>query len=210
MIIQNEWLAVGVLSYLLGAIPTAFVVARLRGVNIFEVGSGNMGATNVARALGLGWGLLTGVLDMSKGVIAILIARQLMSDTMAVATGVAGVLCIVGHNWSIFVAIITGKLSGGKGASIAFASLILIAPQVLLVISLIGLAILIITRYVSLTVLVMFTIATLWLIVLVDHRMIAPEYSYYALAVAALILYRFRTNIQRLLTGTERRFGERV
>ena len=119
----NDWILVLVLSYLLGALPTAFLVARLRGVNIFKVGSGNMGATNVARALGLGWGILTWFLDMSKGVVAILIARQIMTNTLAIATVIAGIACIIGHNWSIFVALLTGKLRGGKGASVAFASL---------------------------------------------------------------------------------------
>jgi glycerol-3-phosphate acyltransferase PlsY len=208
--LQNEWLSVLVLSYLLGAIPTAFVVARLRGVNIFKVGSGNMGATNVARALGLGWGILVWFLDTFKGVVAILIARKIMTDTLAVATVISGLACIVGHNWSIFVALLTGKLRGGKGASVAFASLLLIAPHILPVLLLIGGVILLATRYVSLTVLVMFAVATLWLIALVGDHALSREYTYYALLVAVLILYRFRDNIQRLLTGTERRFGERA
>lgn len=208
--IQNEWLGILVLSYLLGALPTAFIIARLRGVNIFNVGSGNMGATNVARALGLGWGILVWFLDMSKGVVAILIARQLAPGSLAVATVIAGLACIVGHNWSVFVAVLTGKLRGGKGASVAFASLLLIAPQILPVLLIIGGIILLATRYVSLTVLVMFAVATLWLIALVSNHALPQEYTYYALTVAALILYRFRENIQRLLTGTERRFGERA
>ena len=74
----------------------------------------------------------------------------------------------------------------------------------------IGGVILFATRYVSLTVLVMFAVATLWLIALVSDRMLPQVYTYYALLVAVLILYRFRENIQRLLTGTERRFGERA
>ena len=207
---QTEWLSVIGISYLLGAIPTAYLIGLLRGRNIFEIGSGNMGATNAVRGLGLGWGILVWLLDTLKGVAAILIARQLMPDALAAASAVAAVMAIIGHNWSVIVAVLTGKLRGGKGASIAFASLILIAPNIVGVVGLIGLSILIITRYVSLSVLVMVAVATLWMIVLVNQRLMAEEYIYYALCTAALILYRFRENIQRLLTGTERRLGERV
>jgi acyl phosphate:glycerol-3-phosphate acyltransferase len=199
-----------VFSYLLGAIPTAFIVARLKHVNIFEVGSGNMGATNVSRALGVGWGILVWVLDMAKGMLAIVLARLVLADFAAAATALAAVTSMVGHNWSIFAAHITGKLRGGKGASIAFGTLILIAPGVVLGISLVGGAILFLTRYVSLSVLAMFTVATLWMLILVDQQMMPPEYRYYSLLAAVLIAYRFRENIHRLLTGTERRLGERV
>src|SRR5690606_18688923 len=111
------------ISYLLGAIPTAYLITQIRGGNIFDIGSGNMGATNVARVMGIGGGILVWLLDMSKGAVAILLARQIMDSNMAWATVLAAVAAIVGHNWSIFVAIVTGKLRGGKGASVAFASL---------------------------------------------------------------------------------------
>ncbi|MBZ0302326.1 MAG: glycerol-3-phosphate acyltransferase [Anaerolineae bacterium] len=201
---------VALISYVLGAIPTAYVIARLKKVNIFEVGSGNMGATNVSRALGMSWGIVVWVLDMAKGIVAILIARQILSDVPATAAALAAIVCIVGHNWSIFAAMLTGKLRGGKGASIWFGTLIIIAPGVLLGISLIGSLILLVTRYVSLAVLVMFAVATLWIFVLVSQHAMPQEYTYYSVLVSALIVYRFRENIERLLRGTERRLGERI
>ena len=207
---QTEWLSIIVISYLLGAIPTAYLITRLRGVNIFDIGSGNMGATNAARVMGIGWGIMVWLLDMSKGAIAILLARHIMESNMAWATVLAAIAAIVGHNWSLFVAIITGKLRGGKGASVAFASLILIAPHIVIPVALVGVAILLVTRYVSLSVLVMFAVATLWLFILISQKAMAQEYSIYAITVAVLIAYRFRDNIQRLLTGTERRLGERA
>jgi len=209
----EQWqsvIVVVVISYLLGAIPMAYLIARLKQVNIFEVGSGNMGATNVSRALGYGWGILVWALDMAKGIVAILIARQVMSDSVAAATALAALMGIVGHNWSIFAARITGKLRGGKGAAIALGTLLIIAPGIVLAITLVGSVILFLTRYVSLAVLVMFGIATLWMIVLVDQNAMPIEYRSYSLLVAALILYRFRENIERLLRGTERRLGERA
>jgi glycerol-3-phosphate acyltransferase PlsY len=209
----DHWLRIGtviLIGYLLGAIPVAYLIARMKHINIFEVGSGNMGATNTSRALGFGWGILVWVLDMLKGVAAIYIGREIMPDSMALSTALGAIACIVGHNWSVFVAILTGKLRGGKGASVAFATLLVIAPGIVLGISLIGTFILFVTRYVSLAVLVMFGVATLWMIVLVNQEMMPLEYSYYSLLVAALIVYRFRDNIERLLHGTERRLGERA
>jgi glycerol-3-phosphate acyltransferase PlsY len=205
-----RWIVLIAASYLIGAIPTAHLICRARGVNIFEVGSGNMGATNVARALNIWWGILVWLLDMSKGIIAILLARLLLPHDLAAATAAAALAAIVGHNWSIFVVRLTGRLRGGKGASIAFAALALIAPHVILTVSIIGGAILLLTRYVSLTVLVMLTLATVWIVVLSSQRVLAWEYGLYALLALAIMLYRFRDNIQRLLSGTERRLGERA
>ncbi len=208
-----DWMIIVVIvtiSYVLGAIPTAYVIARIKSVNIFEVGSGNMGATNVSRALGLGWGVLVWILDMAKGIIAIGIARQIAPDDSATATVLAALVSIIGHNWSVFAALLTGKLRGGKGASIWLGTLIVMAPHIVLGVSVVGSLILLITRYVSLTVLVMFGIATLWMLVLVGQQMMPLEYNYYSILVTVLILYRFRENIERLIQGTERRLGERV
>ncbi|MGQ9890141.1 MAG: glycerol-3-phosphate acyltransferase [Aggregatilineales bacterium] len=205
-----RWAAVVAASYLLGAIPTAYLVCRAHGVDIFTVGSGNMGATNVARALNLWWGIAVWLMDMGKGVLAILLARLLLPHDPAAATAVGALAAIVGHNWSVFVVRLTGRLRGGKGASIAFAALALIAPHVVLVVSLIGGAILLATRYVSLTVLVMLGLATVWIVVLSSQNALAWEYALYALLALSLTLYRFRDNIQRLLRGTERRLGDRV
>ncbi len=204
------WAVLVAASYLIGAIPTAHLICRAHGVNIFEVGSGNMGATNVARALNLRWGILVWLLDMSKGIVAIVLARMLLPHDLAAATAAAALAAIVGHNWSVFVVRLTGRLRGGKGASIAFAALALIAPHVVLAVSLVGGAILLLTRYVSLTVLVMLSLATAWVVVLSSQHVLAWEYGLYALLALALMLYRFRENIQRLLSGTERRLGDRV
>ncbi len=210
---QIDWsgvILVVLLSYLLGSVPTAYVISYAKGIDIFGVGSGNMGATNVARALGFYWGVVVWLLDMGKGILAILIAREIMVDNPSAATAIAAVFAIVGHNWSIFAARLTGKLRGGKGASIAFGTLLIIAPGIVLGISLVGGAILAITRYMSLAVLVMFTISTAWMIILINQNLLPPEYSFYVTSVAALILYRFRDNIFRLIQGTERRLGERA
>lgn len=214
MIIGNETLQVilvVITSYLLGSLPTAYLIGRLNRVNIFEVGSGNMGTTNVLRALGLGWGVFVFFIDAVKGIAAILLAHAIMPDARTTATVIAAICAIIGHNWSLFVTLLTGALRGGKGAATAFGTVLMIAPfQLIAAICVAGALVIALTRYVSLGVLVMVTISALWMFVLISQSAIPWEYAIYVLAVGLLILWRFRGNIQRLLAGTERRIGERA
>jgi glycerol-3-phosphate acyltransferase PlsY len=206
-------LLVAVISYLLGSIPTAYFVGRLRNVNIFETGSGNMGATNVIRATGgIGWGVLVWFFDSTKGILAMLIASKLLLPENAVAASVlAAIIAIIGHNWSLFATLLTGTIRGGKGAATAFGTLLLIIPlQFIAVLLIVAGLIIAVTRYVSLAVLIMFGLAVVWLCFMISQHIISFEYLFYALAVTALILIRFRENIQRILAGTERRLGERT
>lgn len=198
-------------SYVLGSLPSAYVAGKINKINIFEVGSGNMGGTNVVRAVGWGWGVLVGVCDCFKGMLAILVARALLPDHQALATTIAAVVAIVGHNWSLFASVLTGTIRGGKGAATTFGTLLMIAPaQVILgTLFLFGL-IVAITRYVSLGVLVMFTIGMVWLLILVSEKQLDQVFIAYSFCVVALMLVRFRGNIQRLLEGRERRLGERA
>lgn len=206
-------LGVVLISYLLGSIPTAYVIGRLRNVNIFEVGSGNMGATNVIRATGgIGWGLLVWFFDSLKGVLAMLISAQfILPQNPVAATIIAAIVSILGHNWSLFAALITGTIRGGKGAATAFGTLIMIVPLhvIAAMLAICGIVIAL-TRYVSLGVLLMFGVGIVWTLVLIGQQAIPWEYTFYSLSLLALILIRFRENIQRIIEGTERRLGERA
>lgn len=204
---------IAILSYVIGAIPVAFIIARLNSVNIFEVGSGNMGTTNVIRAVGPRMGVLVLALDMVKGVGAIWLARVILSEHPDVATVIAAIFSIVGHNWSIFARMVTGRLRGGKGAATALGTFLLIAPWYLtLVIVVVGVSFLWKTRYMSLAVLMMLAIAAPSLVVmsLVPAWPLNPVHLIYTFTLTSLILYRFRENIQRLMAGNERRVGERA
>jgi len=206
-------LLIVLMSYLLGAIPVAYIVARLNSVNIFEVGSGNMGTTNVIRAVGPRMGVLVLLLDMVKGLIAIVAARFILPDNPDLATVVAAIASIIGHNWSVFARIVTGRLRGGKGAATALGTFLIIAPWYLtLIIIVVGAGVLLRTRYMSLAVLMMLAVAapTLVLFSLVPRLPLAPVHLVYTCTLTGLILYRFRENIQRLLAGNERRVGERA
>jgi len=210
--------AIILISYLLGSMPTAYIVAKSQNINIFEVGSGNMGGTNIARTLGVGWGLFTTLVDVCKGILAILIARAILPDAKWTATTISAVVVIIGHNWSLFATLINtaankGKLTirGGKGAATAMGTMLMVAPAQT-ILSMVGLAVVLVwlTRYISLAVLSAFLLGVAWVIVLTLQGELPPEYLSYSVIVGVLLAWRFRENIQRLLTGTERRFGDRV
>ncbi|GAB4516184.1 MAG: glycerol-3-phosphate 1-O-acyltransferase PlsY [Anaerolineae bacterium] len=204
-------LAVVILSYLLGSTPTAYLVAKTQKVDIFKVGSGNMGATNVTRALGFRWGLFVMLIDILKGVVAIYLSRQILHDNKALATTLSAITVVIGHNWSLFATILTGTLRGGKGAATTFGTLLMVAPiPVIITTAIIAGVIIAITRYVSLAVLVAFSLATLWMIVLILQEQLESILLLYILTIAVMIFVRFRPNIQRLANGTERRLGERA
>ena len=204
-------LIIVIISYLLGSIPTAYIVAKVNRVNIFEVGSGNMGATNVIRAVGPRWGLAVLMFDVLKGVIAILIALQIKPGSNASAMTVAAISVIIGHNWSLFAGLLTGTIRGGKGAATAFGTMLMIAPfYVLAITTAVGLIIVARTRYVSLAVLTSLALALVWITILVLQRAMAPSFIIYTAAVMLLLIFRFRDNIDRLVRGTERRLGDRA
>lgn len=201
-------LRIALLGYLIGALPTAYTLAQAHGIDIFAVGSGNMGATNIARALGARWGILVWLLDGFKGIGAILLAQALLPDAPELAATTAALAAIVGHNWSIYLFVLSGQFRGGKGASTAFGTLLLIAPPyVFAVLSAVGLVIIAVTRYVSLASLAIFILGAVWILILSAQALLPGVFAVYAVALAGLILVRFRGNIARLIAGTERRIG---
>jgi len=199
------------LAYLIGSIPVAYLIGRLHGVNVFNEGSGNMGAGNIARLINKKWAVLTWTLDSIKGVIAILVARQVMpADQYALATMVGAIAAIVGHNWSIFVLFITGQIRGGKGAATAIGTWFLFIPPLFIAIVMaIWVAIVLTTRYVSLAVLTTMGLISLLVIYWVADGNFQPVYLTY-LVVTGMIFYRHRENIKALLAGKERRLGDKA
>ncbi len=200
-----------VVAYLIGSIPVAYIVGRLHGINIFTVGSGNMGAGNIARAVNKTWGGITWFLDSLKGVIAILVVRQFVpAEYQGLATMIGAIAAIVGHNWSIIVLFIAGKIRGGKGAATAIGTWFLfIPPLVIAVVMSIWVLIVLITRYVSLAVLTTTALIALLVVFFVVSGYYQPIYMSY-LIVSALVFYRHRDNIKALIEGKERRLGEKA
>ena len=137
--IVGLWIATLLFAYLLGSIPTAYLVVWWRrGQDVRNLGDGNAGAANVARILGTPVGISVGLFDIAKGAVAVALANWLVGTGMAM---LAGVLAIAGHNWPVYL---LGK--GGRGAATAIGALLAILPLVALPLALVALAILYLTR----------------------------------------------------------------
>ena len=203
-----EYLPVVVGSYLLGALPSAYLVGRARGVDIFAIGSGNMGATNVARALGTGWGVFVALMDVAKGTLAVWLAGRIGGPEAQV---LAAIYVVLGHNWSLLAAVATGKLRGGKGAATSFGALLAFAPLALVVVLVLLAALLLaITRWSSFAMLVCYVLGAVAILALAVAGEMHENWLFFPIALLPITLYRYRGNIQRLWAGEERRIGERL
>ncbi len=188
-------------AYLVGSIPTAFLVGRANGVDLRTVGSGNLGATNVFRTLGWKWGLFVYVADMLKGVLPVLVLPGVASVAEGWPWSVAfGVAAIVGHVRPIFL---LGK-GGGKGVATASGVFLALAPIPALCALVAFIVVVAATRYVSLGSLI--GAAVLPLTLALQARALTPLVLV-SFTVAAFVFWTHRDNIQRLRRGQEHRIG---
>lgn len=188
-------LVASLLAYLAGSIPTGVLLASLAGVDVRSQGSGNIGATNVARTAGRKLGILTLIGDALKGLLPVVIARSAGLPQELVAT--VGVAALAGHVFSIFL-----RFQGGKGVATGVGVLIGLAPAVAPIPLLLFGAVFKATRLVSLASIVAAAAAPLAMLVCGYP---AP-FVLGAVLIAALIVARHHENVGRLLAGTESRF----
>lgn len=194
----------GILAYLLGAVPFGLLIARAKGVDIRTVGSGNIGATNVFRTLGKGWGILAFTCDALKGFVPAsvfpFLAKTLWTfDGHAVLPLVCACLAIAGHNWSVYL-----RFKGGKGVATSVGALIGLAPMAAGVGLLTWALVFVATRYVSLaSIAASITVAGSVWIFYGQKGILLPVVL---TALCALVILRHKSNIQRLLHGTENQF----
>ena len=197
---MNPWLLTLAAAYLLGSIPFGYILVRLfRHQDIRESGSGNTGATNVAREA-KGLGALTLLLDLAKAVAAILLARHVLPGSYDLQVA-AAVAVIVGHIYPVWLA-----FRGGKGVACAIGVFILLCPKAALGIVVIFLIVVALTRYVSLASILGAAAFPLFGFYFVRHP--SPVVIFGFLFIPALIIWKHRSNIARLLAGTESRFGK--
>ena len=184
------------LGYLIGSIPFGLLIARARGVDIRQVGSRNIGATNVFRCIGKPWGLLTFLLDFLKGFVPVLLALHLFSEPPPVGL-VAGIGAILGHNFSIFLG-----FKGGKGVATSAGVIAALAPILLAVGLVTWLVLTLSTGYVSIGSMgtAIAVAGASWL--LQESRALSTALT----ALALLIIWKHRTNLKRLMNGTENQF----
>ncbi|HVV01867.1 MAG TPA: glycerol-3-phosphate 1-O-acyltransferase PlsY [Verrucomicrobiae bacterium] len=198
-----------VLSYLLGSIPTGYLVAKARNVDIRKVGSGNIGATNVFRILGKPAGIFVLSADAAKGLLAVCVVGRLLTvhvfkvqdpravELLAICAGIAAVL---GHNYTCWLG-----FKGGKGIATSAGVLIGLVPWALVIILSIWILIFAFTRYVSL--------GSICAAFALPFAAWATGESPLMIGITgilgALAIYKHSANIKRLLNGTENRIGGR-
>lgn len=187
-------------AYLSGSVPWGVVLGKLlKGIDIREFGSGNTGATNSMRVLGWKIALSTGILDLAKGLVPVLMARWL--DAPALAVGIMAVAATIGHCWSPFM-----KFKGGKGMATGGGASIALLPWLLTMLPLMALVVLI-TRFVSLGSVVVTLVGTTIAFVFAATTDFSWMWAVAIGVVSAIILAKHQGNIERLLAGEERRFG---
>ena len=191
--------------YLVGSMPTGYLLGRSRGLDIRQHGSGNIGATNVWRVMGRNWGLLAFASDFLKGFLPLYLLRTLSfsfpeggSWSAALLLVLCGLAAIIGHNYTPWLG-----FKGGKGIATSAGVLAALMPPVLAIALSLWIVATLITRTVSIGSLLAAAVlppATLWFY--------PGEWVYFGLATLAggLAVWRHRSNIQRLLAGTETRF----
>lgn len=186
-----------VLAYLMGAIPTGLLVARWRGVDIRAAGSGNIGATNVLRAVGPFAAILVVLIDPLKGVLAVVVPTLLGAGPWWVAA--AALAAVVGNCFNVFLG-----FRGGKGVATSLGVFVVIDPWITLVALVVFALTVALGRMVSLASLVAVLATPVMLLVLGAST---PSKVALAFAIAALLAWRHRENVARLAAGTERRLG---
>jgi len=198
------YLTLALVGYLLGSIPFGLIIVRIvRGEDVRRTGSGNIGATNVARSGGAKLGIATLVLDALKGYVAVMIAsitsHRNSSLDFGLAASLAALCAILGHVFPVWL-----KFRGGKGVATAVGAFIGLAPRAVLVVLAIFLVIVLISRYVSLGSIVASAIFPLLAFFLYRSES-SPAGLAVMLAASFLIILKHKANIRRLLDGTENR-----
>lgn len=194
-------------AYLLGSVSFSFLIVRIKeGKDVRTLGSGNAGATNVLRASSLSAAVLTLVLDLGKGVAAVLGTRLLEAPPPVV--GGAAFAVVLGHVFPVFLG-----FRGGKGVATAAGALGALEPLAMLATLAVFVAVVAWKRYVSLGSVVAALVFPL--LAWAGHRLgwipdVTPSVVIASAAIAALVLYRHRSNLVRLRRGTENRLGEKA
>lgn len=197
------------IGYLLGAIPFGLVMGRLvRGIDIRDYGSHRTGATNALRTLGAGPAATVFVLDVAKGVAAVLIARFLIpadsADLHEWAAAAAGIAAIVGHNWSVFI-----RFTGGRGVATSTGALGAMAPWALLVMAPVVVGVIWRSRYVSLGSISGALLSPVVVAILAVVGASSPAAVAYAVVAGVIVTASHADNISRLRAGTERKIGQK-
>ena len=203
------WIMMALIAYAIGSINFSVILSKkIAGFDVREKGSGNAGSTNMLRSVGKGAAALTLICDVLKGVIAIVIAIVLgkifQVEDKALLVQIAGAAVVLGHTFPIFFG-----FKGGKGVATSLGILLMSNWQIGLICLVFALVLMLLTRMVSLgscMAAVLFPILTLF----INENYIVSEgssYFIYSIILAVIVLYNHRSNIKRILNGTENKLS---
>ncbi|HZD60181.1 MAG TPA: glycerol-3-phosphate 1-O-acyltransferase PlsY [Anaerolineae bacterium] len=193
------------MAYILGSIPFGIIIGRaLYGVDVRKFGSGNIGATNCYRTLGVAAGVAVLMADISKGLVPVVAVKAVLADSPDVVpmiSVIVGLAAVLGHSYSVFLG-----FTGGKGMATASGLILALWPWAAPILIGAWIVIVALTRYVSLASMVVAVLLPVLIIVLYPRT----EYIVFSVAIAAVVVYRHRSNISRLIAGKELKIGEKV
>jgi acyl phosphate:glycerol-3-phosphate acyltransferase len=198
-------LTVILIGYLLGSISFSYLIAKkVKKVDIRQHGSGNAGATNTLRVLGVGPAVTVLLLDVLKGIVAVWLALFLAPDQSGIFPAMAGLAAILGHNWPLYYG-----FRGGKGVATTIGVIATLVFFPALFAGIIAIISIVLTRYVSLGSLLFALGTPIFAYLLMETYQIPTMYIILSIFVAILSFWRHRANIQRLVTGTESKIGKK-
>jgi glycerol-3-phosphate acyltransferase PlsY len=187
--------------YLLGSIPFGYIVGKLfKKVDIRELGSGNIGATNVFRILGPSLASLVLIGDIGKGILSIYLVQYLGIDNLLILT-IAGLAVICGHDWSLFLG-----FKGGKGIATTFGVVFALNPLISILAVTVWGVVVITTRYVSLA--SIFAVISIFIFTVLFKQ--PYEYIVFSAIILVLGIFNHKDNIKRLKSKKERKIGEKI
>jgi glycerol-3-phosphate acyltransferase PlsY len=195
-------IAAAVIAYLIGAVPTSFIVVRLaRGIDLRTVGSGNLGATNLYRQLGWRYAVPVAVFDMLKGAFPVAVVAPWVGLGL-VGSVALGMVAVLGHVYSVFV-----SFKGGKGVATGGGIILGLAPWAFVISLVLWLLVVWLSGYVSLGSIVaaLSLPPAVWLLHPDRRELVLP-----VAMLALLVTWFHRANIRRLIAGTENRFGRKA
>jgi len=185
-------------AFVLGSIPFGIITAKVKGIDLKKVGSGNIGATNVLRSLGKWPAVITLLGDILKGTLAVAIGKY--SGVEPLFEGLIGIAAISGHSFSIFLG-----FKGGKGVATSLGVLVMYTPHVALITLVVWIGVVLFTKYSSLGAIVSFALLPLN-IMLFDFQ--DKTKFFISILISLFIIIRHKDNIRRLMKGTERKIGQ--
>ncbi|MBR0360051.1 MAG: glycerol-3-phosphate 1-O-acyltransferase PlsY [Clostridia bacterium] len=200
-------IAVGIVAYLIGSINSSILISKaVMGKDIRESGSGNAGATNMLRTMGKKYAIITLVIDILKGVVALLLAMLAIKfGAYAVSMYIAGVAVVVGHNFPVFFG-----FKGGKGVATSLGVILLLDWKIGLITLVIALAIMAVSKYVSLgSVMAALVFVIIQIVVMIATDSFDITRFICVVILGGLLIIRHRANIKRLLNGTENKLGSK-